>query len=174
MSNLMKQFMISFSGLKAGLHEYYFLVEDKFFEEMPFSEISKARVQMNVKLNRQSTFLQFDFDFAGKVNVVCDRCADNFDLDIEGHNSLIVRFGETTGELSDEVIVISPAEHEFDISQYVYEFINLALPLHKVHPDDEEGNETCDKEVLEKLKEISAKRSDVDTDPRWDALKKFN
>ena len=32
-------------------------------------------------------------------------------------------------------------EHELDIKQYLYEFIHLALPIQRVHPEDKDGQE---------------------------------
>ena len=36
-------------------------------------------------------------------------------------------------EIDENVIVISREEHQIDISQYIEEFLILALPLKKVH-----------------------------------------
>jgi uncharacterized metal-binding protein YceD (DUF177 family) len=63
-------------------------------------------------------------------------------------------------------------ESQIDLSQYIYEFINLLLPLRVVHPDDENGVSMCDKAVLAKLAEHSI--PEPKADPRWDILKKIN
>jgi uncharacterized protein len=63
-------------------------------------------------------------------------------------------------------------EHELDMKQYFYEYILLALPIKRVHPDDKNGNSTCDPEMLKKLKEHIISE-EVESDPRWDELKKL-
>ncbi len=40
-----------------------------------------------------------------------------------------------------------------------------------MHEDDENGNSTCDPQVLAKLEELSQKEEEKESDPRWDALK---
>jgi len=70
------------------------------------------------------------------------------------------------------MITMPADEFHFDLSQFFYEYIHLALPIKRVHPDDKEGRSTCDPEMIKKLQEhvIEDKNS---TDPRWDGLKKL-
>jgi uncharacterized metal-binding protein YceD (DUF177 family) len=63
-------------------------------------------------------------------------------------------------------------ENELDLQQHLYEFIMLALPIKRVHPNDEEGNSTCDPVMLKKLDELIVDE-EPGTDPRWDELKKL-
>jgi uncharacterized metal-binding protein YceD (DUF177 family) len=81
--------------------------------------------------------------------------------------------GETPGEIEDDVLIIGRDDHEIEVGQYLYEFIMLALPYQKVHPDDSEGQSTCNPEMLKKLDAHSTKEPDGEEniDPRWDALK---
>jgi uncharacterized metal-binding protein YceD (DUF177 family) len=75
-------------------------------------------------------------------------------------------------EESEDVVVIPETEYQFDLSSYIYEFIHLALPVRLLHPDDEDGNSTCDPDML-RLLETLAPTGDT-FDPRWEALKKLN
>jgi uncharacterized metal-binding protein YceD (DUF177 family) len=47
----------------------------------------------------------------------------------------------------------------------------LALPIRKIHPDDSNGNSTCDPVMLKKLEDLRVEESE--NDPRWDELKKL-
>jgi uncharacterized metal-binding protein YceD (DUF177 family) len=168
--NYMKEFLISFSGLSLGKHEYEFEIKDKFFESLEYSELKKGSVHVDMTLEKHSVMLVLNFSFKGEVTVMCDRCADDFEIPVEGENKLIIKFGPEPGEESEDIIVIGEGEHEIDVSQFIYEYIILALPLQRVHGDDAEGVSLCDPEVLKKLAEISVKH-ETGTDPRWDALK---
>ena len=81
---------------------------------------------------------------------------------------MIVKFGDSYYEESDEVVVIPETEHKLNVSQYIYEFINLLLPIKRVHPNDEQGMSKCNPEILDRLKSAE---EDETTDPRWDVLK---
>ena len=54
---------------------------------------------------------------------------------------------------------------------FIYETICLALPHRIVHPDDENGNSTCNPEVLKKLESMSQTEKPQEIDERWAALK---
>ena len=79
--------------------------------------------------------------------------------------------GDEPGEVSDELIMISRSDSRLDLKQYIYEFISLAIPAQKYHPEDENGNSACDPEMLRRLNEIKTSGNDGATDPRWDKLK---
>ena len=85
--------------------------------------------------------------------ITCDRCLDEFNFPVDYQTKLIVNFGKNKGEVTEEIITISESDHEINVAQYIYEFIHLALPMKKVHPDDEKGVSTCNGEVMKKLKE---------------------
>jgi uncharacterized metal-binding protein YceD (DUF177 family) len=87
---------------------------------------------------------------------------------------LILRFSDTSEEEDDpDILYISRTEHQFNLSQHIYEYIATAIPFHTI-PCEITGDEgLCDREVLNKLNAMQSKQSDDSTsvDPRWDALK---
>lgn len=168
----MKDYLIPFVGLKQGLYQYEFEIGNKFFESFEHSPVKSGNVKVDLDLQKQDVLMILNFSLHGSVNVPCDRCLEDFAQPIEGENRIIVKFGNETYEESDEIVVLSRDEYEIDVSQYIYEFINLAIPLKKVHPDDENGKSSCNPEILKKLEEYSAtEHQKQGTDPRWSALK---
>jgi uncharacterized metal-binding protein YceD (DUF177 family) len=170
-----KQFTIPFTGLSVGEHQFDFEISDWFFENFEYSLIKKGDVKVDVVLTKQSTVLVFDFQIEGEVEVCCDLCADDFMIPISGDHRLIVKFGPEASEESDEIIVIPSGEYEIDISQYIYEYINLDIPLKRIHGENAAGESLCNPETLQKLKEIvKENKESKGDDPRWDALKNLN
>ena len=165
-----KQFVIQFSGLSDGDHNFEFKVTAEFFEKIEYSEINKGTVNIDVLLNKQENMLVFNFSIKGFVNVICDRCSYPFDIKVEGEKRLIVKFGDETYEETDEILIIPKTDYQIDLYQYVYEFINLLLPIKKVHPDDSNGNSTCNSDMIKKLNDMKNQSS---LDPRWNELKKL-
>jgi uncharacterized protein len=167
--------IIPFSGLKEGSHEFEFQVGNKFFEDYESSEVKKGDLFVYLKLIKSSELLILEFHIKGTAIVICDRCLDDLEIPVDCRNKLYVKFGLFPEEQSDEVVVISQEDDEIDVSQFVYEYINLSLPYRKVHPEDSNGVSTCNKEMVEKLKEYSSKSSnkEIESDPRWDSLKNF-
>lgn len=163
-----KDYVIPFVGLKTGKHEYQYFIDNRFFERKEgYSLLNKGAVKVDLILHKWDNMMTLDFAIDGNVEVTCDRCADIFNLPIQGNNSIIVKYGDETHEETDEIIVLSKDAYEIDISQYIYEFISLLVPLKKVHADAN----LCNKEVIEILK--SYREVKHNPDPRWNILKKL-
>lgn len=163
--------IIPYKGLGIGKHAFVFDIDDKFFADFEESEISKGKVHVVVNLDKQSSLLQLEFILVGIVYVACDRCLDNLDLAVNYNTNLFIKFGEQTGEQSEEILVLSYAEHELDISQYIYEYAHLSLPYKRMHSDNENGESTCNKDMLKKLEAYLLPEKEVNSDPRWNNLK---
>ncbi len=160
--------IIPFSGLSLGNHHFDFQIGDSFFENIECSEVQGGEVQVSVMLERQERMLVFDIAFHGFLTTPCDRCLDPFPFPVEGEERLYVKFGEDFHEESYDVMVIPKSEHRIDLTHIVYEMLILMLPYQRVHPDDEDGNTTCDPEILARMEHLKANQGE---DPRWDALK---
>lgn len=165
------QYVIAYKGLKDGLHLFDFKVDDLFFESFENSEVEKGIADIRVTLNKKPAILEFLFEVRGNVSVPCDRCLDPVNMDIEYEAPLYVKFGDETHEETDELFVLSEQETEIDLAQFIYEFIHLSLPYRRVHPDDQNGNSTCNKEMLKRLEELSVNEEKSENDPRWNNLK---
>ena len=155
------QFVILFRGLSPGKHDFTFDVDNNFFNDFEGSEINKGKVLVNIRLNKTANLLELDFNLKGKVIVTCDRCLDEFEMAVKYLTKLFVKFGDIAEEEEDdEIIILSHADGELDIKQYIYEYIHLSLPYKRVHPD-KQGQSTCNKEMLKKLDEYTIREPKV-------------
>ena len=161
-----KDFVIPFKGLSAGTHQYLFKIDQTFFESFEYFESEKGNLDIEVELIKESALLDFHFHVKGIVELVCDRCLGSFENQIDGKFRLIVKFGETFAEESDEVIILPLNENTIDLKQYVFEYINLLLPIKRAHQDKND----CNPDMLQKIQNHEEQKND----PRWDALKNIN
>lgn len=169
-----KEFIIPFSGLKQGKHEFEYTIENTFFESFEYDEFNGADIKLDVTLNKMSTMMELEMKAVGTVNVDCDLTSEPYDQKIKADLELVVKFGEEYNNDNDEILIIPHGEHQINIAQYVYEMLVLSVPLKKVHPGVLDG--TLHSEVLDKLEELQpkdTKENKEDIDPRWDALKKL-
>lgn len=173
--NYLSHYTIPFSGLKEGTHLFDFSADKRFFAGFEESEIGKGNVNIQVKLEKRTTYLRLTFILKGEVELICDRCLEPYSQPIESSNLMLVKFSETETDDGDEVIYLHPGAHEVKVAKLIYEFIVLSIPIRHVHPDDSEGNSQCDPEMLRKLdqyKAMEVPESDP-IDPRWNDLKKI-
>jgi uncharacterized metal-binding protein YceD (DUF177 family) len=172
------EYVIRFSGLKEGIHQFVFEVGNKFFEQLDYSEIKVAKITATVDFEKRTNMLVVNYHVSGEVELMCDKCTDDFLLSISGEEELIYKFGE--GISNDEKIIILPEnEIEIDVSQPIYEVTCLAIPSKRVHPEGK-----CNQEMLAAMDDylmvenhevtetvVEEEEESEDVDPRWSALK---
>ncbi|MDF1673121.1 MAG: DUF177 domain-containing protein [Vicingaceae bacterium] len=164
----LSDFIIKFEGLKQGTHFYEFDVDTKFFEEFDCFEFDKATINVDLEFEKQSTMMLLNFDFYGTVTVPCDRCLDEVDVDIEGEEKLILKFGSESYQETEEIIILPDSAFEINLAANIYEFIMVNIPQKRVH---DEG--LCNQDVISELEKIEEKE-DNEIDPRWSTLKDIN
>lgn len=163
--------MLPIAGLAIGKKHYSFQLGRDFFELTGFTDSSVGEIDAQLTLDKHENMIELHFSIHGWVELLCDRCSDEYRQDVEGEQHLILKFGEQLKEESDEIVIIPPDLHEFDVSQLLYEYLVLLLPYRKAHPEDENGNSACNPEVLYRLEQL---KPDVPHDPRWDTLRKLS
>jgi uncharacterized metal-binding protein YceD (DUF177 family) len=164
----LEQFIIPFGGIKPGEHPFNFEIDKKFFDRFEYSQVKDGYVFIDLVLDKQENMLVFSFYLRGKILVPCDRCNEPFMLPIEGKEELIVKFGHDYHEENELIQIVQEGTKRFDISPFLYEYIHLLLPVKRVHPDDENGNPTCDPEILKRMDSFT---ESGEPDPRWEMLK---
>jgi uncharacterized protein len=167
---MINTFKIPFVGLKPGKHEFEFDVDNSFFETLSYSLIEKGNLKVWLDLEKKETMLLASFYVDGAVEMVCSRCNEPMDAEVEGELEIIYKFGHESYD-DENLIVISPDSFEIDVTQPIYELIIVSLPSRPVH---EEGK--CDEEMVKLLEKFQAKeiKENDNSDPRWSALKNLN
>ena len=170
----LREFEIPYIGLKVGVHKFEYEIDGAFFKHFEDSPISACNVHVRTEFEKKETFFVVNFFIDGKVRVECDRCIAPFDKEIFGDYTCYIKFAEDPTRMNDEpdVMYISRDENIIDISQLVYESINLCLPMQKLGCVNPGKEPQCNMEVLKYLIEKPKKENNED-DPRWDVLKKL-
>ena len=165
---------IPFKGLENGNHQFKFNIDDKFFASFNDSDIKQGAITVDIALIKRSTGIEITLDILGEVTVLCDRCLDNLGCTIEYKGKMLFEFGTESVEISDELVTLAQSEDTLELDKYIFEYINLSLPIQKFHPDDKEGNSLCNPDMIAMLDNIildNNKDNNNTTDPRWDKLK---
>jgi len=167
----LKEFSIQFVGLKEGKHEFKYSIDNKFFEAFNFDEYESSSLEVSLNFVKKSTLFELVFTVEGSVEVPCDVTNELYDQEIDSELPLVVKFGPEFNDDNEEILILPHEAYEFNVAQFIYEMIVLAVPNKRVHPKVLDG--TMKSEALKKLKELEIKKvKTVEiTDPRWDKLK---
>jgi len=164
------KYAISYIGLADGMHEFDFVIDSAFLEAFDRADEFKGEIPVKVVLEKKSLGLKFEFSIEGEMNVPCHRCLEQMSLEIDGASELFVNFGETFEDLEYNLIVVPESNDEIDVTQYIYELFSLSMPIKMVHKDNEDGESTCNQDMILRLDEFSQEDA---VDSRWDELKKL-
>jgi len=167
------KYNIAWKGLKEGITEYAYPIDEAFFEHIDKSMVEKAEVLARVTIEKRNLVFTFGFELEGTVELTCDRCLEKYNQFIEQRVTVLFRIGDGLTEPGDDVILISPEEDFINIAQLLYEYIVLSIPVRHVHPNDKNGKNLCNPEMLKQIEKYSKKESEPETDHRWDELKKL-
>ena len=170
------KYNIEFKGLVEGLHDFEFEIDKTFFKYFNESQVDNGEITIKVTLEKRSAFLKIHLKIKGWLELTCDRCLDKYKQKIKQKAEMFVKFGEKEFDEGENIIWISSDEHQINLAQTIYEYVDLSIPLRHIHPKNKNGERECNKEMLNKLENYMHTESEEETttDPRWDALKKLN
>ena len=135
--------------MRSGLHEYDFRIDQAFFQHFEGSPLQDANVNVHLLFDKHPDMYVMTFQISGTVKTTCDRCLEEFDLPIEDDQTLLVKFDEKESEDTD-IIYILKGTQMLNVARYIYEFVNLAVPIVKHHED---AGESCNPEMLKYLEQ---------------------
>jgi len=166
----LRKYTICFGGLDEGKHNFMFDIDNTFFDLFESSEIKIGKLTAEVNLIKEPQVIVMEFFINGTVNVVCDRCLDQFDLPVQYTGRLFFKFGKVPREVTDEIVILLTGQTEINIAQYLYEFIHLSLPYRKIHPDID-GKSGCNPDMIKKLESLIVNKPGGEKHyVRWDKL----
>lgn len=157
-----------------------------FFEAIGEEAIQKGNITAKIRIVKNTKQSELNFELNGKVVVLCDRCLEEMDQPISTDGHLIVKMGKEFKDDGDDVVVVPEEQGVINVSWFMYEFVELAIPIKHVHPFGQ-----CNRGMASKLSEhlVSSDsfeddddsftgadtvdpdaESDGPIDPRWSAL----
>jgi uncharacterized metal-binding protein YceD (DUF177 family) len=171
-----REYDIAFVGLKPGIHEFSYEIGDKFFALYTPQDFANVKATVKLTLDKKSSFMLLTFDIDGKVDGVCDRCGNMLPLQLWDEFKVVVKLVENPEEMNSQeddpdVYYISRTESHLHTADWIYEFINLSLPMTKMCSEEEVGGPFCNKEVLEQLKNLQPE--DHNASALWRGLEQF-
>ena len=176
--NRRREFEIAFVGLKPGIHEYNYVINDKFFEIFQQQDFRNCEANVRLLLDKKNSFMLLKFEIGGTLEVTCDRCSNNLPLELWDEFNITVKMVEEpelmNGQEDDpDVYYISRNEGHIDVSNWIYEFINLSLPMQKTCNYEKMDGPYCNEIARELLQRSQPDKKEEKNNPIWKGLEKF-
>lgn len=122
---------IKLDELKVGNYEYDFELSDEWLKTVEKTELLSIKAQVHAALTLREDDYRLDVQVKGQVQLVCDRCLDPMDVDVD----------------VEEDDVETEDAKQLNLAWIAYELIVTDLPMIHVH---EEGQ--CNPEMEKLLK----------------------
>ena len=137
-----ENFIIPLNGLTAGKNEFLLHAGKEFFDSFENEEILGADLQIRVLVEKSGRYIGVDCEIEGEVTVECDRCLEEVEMPVDTEVRLSVKFGEEQAaelgqDVDREVIFVKETDAQLDMSQIIYDYTLLALPMQKTHAPGE-------------------------------------
>lgn len=173
-----REFEIAFVGLKPGIHEFTYEVDDALFAEIESRDFTNCHAVVKLQLDKKSGFLLLKFEVGGKSTVECDRCGNPLTMDLWDEFNVVVKMVDNPEEMNQseedpDVFYISKTESHLKLNDWIFEFVSLSVPLQKKCKEEEMGGSQCNLQALEKLEEMRISEEARNAQTIWKGLDKF-
>ena len=148
----MKSIVIPLTDWAAGERKFRYLANTEFFQSFDNTEIQDAHVNVEITVRKEGHGkVEAVLRLGGTVTVPCTRCLEALTLPVEAEPSEVLTPGE------------SP---EWDLSQAVYDYVCLSLPIQRVHPEGE-----CNPDTVRFLSQVERSDEEAAASSPFAALK---
>ena len=120
----MNVFIIPLNDWAAGERKFSFRADLQFFQSFGNQDILNAGVDVDITVRKEGRGkVEADLHLKGTVTVPCDRCLEPVECPVEA--------------TPREVFTTANMAEDWDLSQVVYDYVCLSLPMQRVHPEGE-------------------------------------
>lgn len=173
-----REFEIAFVGLKPGTHVFEYEIDDTFFEDFQKQDFKNCNAHVKLLLEKSTgTFMMLRFEVGGTLEVGCDRCSNNLPLQLFDEFVMTVKMVDEPDIMNDQeedpdVWYISKSESHLDVKGWIYEFINLSIPMQKTCSYENMDGPYCNETARALLNNMRA-GVQQNGNPIWKGLEKF-
>lgn len=176
--NVLDAYQIPIISLEDKQYRYTFEGNDAFFAAFEQEWVQKGEFHAVVDLAKSATMIQIQLEITGHIGLTCDRSLEEFDYPFQVKEKVIYKYSDHSEDLGDNLFLIDRKESRLDLSQDLFDFIALQVPMKKLHPRYASEAEAIDGDIFiysteKELTEEEIKKQADEVDPRWAALKKL-
>ncbi|MGN0032614.1 MAG: YceD family protein [Candidatus Limimorpha sp.] len=165
------KYTIQLDSMPFGNNDFQFVIDDSFFGERECSEVKSGVVNLLLNVEKLDSMFILTLNFEGFVVLPCDRCGDDYNQRVSSVAKIFLKYGAVNDidNDDDDIIFINKNENDFDLTDIIYDYISVSLPMHRAH----ENENDCNQDVIKYLEESERRQSQRQTDlgnPVWSNL----
>jgi uncharacterized metal-binding protein YceD (DUF177 family) len=174
---VLEAFQIPIIALEDKSYQYSFQGDDTFFAAFEQDWVEKGHFEVGVDLMKSALMIQVQMKISGSIELICDRSLEAFDYPLDVTEKLIFKYSDHSEDLGDNLFLLDRKEPNLNLSQDIFDFIALEVPMKKLHPRfaAEEDPNAVDVFIYttDQADKKPASTTEEVIDPRWAALQKL-
>ena len=172
-----RDYEIAFVGLKPGVHEFEYQIDDRFFEDYQEQDFHNCKAHVKLFLEKNTSFMMLKIEVGGTVELNCDRCSSNLPFQLFDEFHVTVKMVDDPEVMNDQeedpdVYYISRGEGHLSVKDWIYEFINLSIPMQRTCSYENMDGPYCNPAARDILKKMEQDKNEQEN-PIWKGLNKF-
>ena len=185
------EYKLMLKSMPKGINEFVYKLGKQFFVNMENNDIRAANLTVDLAVNNTGDFYDLTFAVEGEVTVLCDRCLDDLVIPIETAYHVVVKYGDSYNDASDELLEIPESDNYLNVAYMLYDTVMLAIPIKHVHPmgkcnramsallkkhrsGNGDDDTSLEDQLIDEMDSMDSAGAETPTDPRWDELKKLS
>lgn len=128
-------FVLPVATLSEGTHAFHFPIPKAFFSERPEALLQDCVGALQIRLQKTSTLVELWLKISCEVGLCCDRTLRPFKEKLHIEKKLWLKWAEKAGPIDEEMIVLPYGKHSLCLDSHIYDYISLALPMKRLHPE---------------------------------------
>lgn len=151
-------YKINYRKLGDGKYNIELHIDSEMFTSVDEGEIYGGDCDVKIVLTKGLSILRLEINIDGNVIVSCDRCLEEISIPIHFDGILIVKLTNEVqnsefviDDKAEDTLLLNPMIEELDLEEYLHDSIILSLPLQRVHPENEEGESSCNPDMLSRF-----------------------
>jgi uncharacterized metal-binding protein YceD (DUF177 family) len=174
---VLEAFQLPIIALEDKSYHYTFKGDDAFFAAFEQDWVEKGQFEVEVDLTKSTLMIQVQMKISGSIELICDRSLEAFDYPLDVNEKLIFKYSDHSEDLGDNLFLLDRKEPKLDLSQDIFDFIALEVPMKKLHPRYQVDEDSVSNDIFiyttERADKDAASSTDETIDPRWAALQKL-
>ena len=161
---------IKVSNLANGKYDFDFTGN---VSELDIPEPYAGKFRTNVVLNKFDNQIILDAESFIPVNLICDRCARDFQSEINSKFKMVYLFRSNADETENEkaeLVYLHPETDKIELDEDVRDYAILAIPMKRLCSENCKG--LCPK-CGKNLNDGPCNCTDEIVDPRWEPILKM-
>lgn len=130
----LQELVIQVPKVDMATNQVTYQLGDGFFSLFESALLEKCDLVVTIYLVRTPQHIQLRFLIQGEVELSCDRTGELFNYPLHIERAVQFKVGAEYQELDVDLYMIERGAPYIEVAQHIYDFVNVAIPMKRLHP----------------------------------------